>query len=153
MSVFHRIPREDNCGKTGQLAPPLATQTHAGVNPLDRHETFESSILRSCELTRGVLEGRDFERHSRIGPEGWPVLGCRWVARARSEPRALPPLGGGKGNGRGAEGVGPGHREQGNGQHGKRLGAKAITYWTAGEAAEEGEGDQDTGSKPGRGGD
>jgi hypothetical protein len=34
---------------------------------------------------------------------------------------------------------------------GKGFGAKTITYWTAGEAAEEGEGDQDAGSKPGRG--
>jgi len=58
---------------------------------------------------------------------------------------------GGKGNGCGAESVGPSHREQGNGQHGKGVGAKTITYWTASEAAEEGEGDKDAGSKPGRG--
>ena len=74
------------------------------------------------------------------------------VARALAEPRAPTWLGGGKGNGRAAEGVGPSHREQGNGQHGKGFGAKTITYRTAGEAAKEGEGDQDAGSKPGRAG-
>src|SRR5258706_4195309 len=74
-----------------------------------------------------------------------------WVACARSEPRALSSLGGGKGYGRGAEGVGPSHRKEGNGELGKGFGAKAITYWTAGEATEKGEGDQDAGSKPGRG--
>jgi hypothetical protein len=42
---------------------------------------------------------------------------------ASGEPRALSSLGGGKGNGRGAEGVGPSHCEQGNGQHGKGVGA------------------------------
>src|SRR5258707_693304 len=71
-----------------------------------------------------------------------------WVACARSEPRALSSLGGGKGYGRGAEGVGPSHRKEGNGELGKGFGAKAITYWTAGEATEKGEGDQDAGSKP-----
>src|SRR5258707_7532991 len=76
-----------------------------------------------------------------------------WVACARSEPRALSSLGGGKGYGRGAEGVGSSHRKEGNGELGKGFGAKTITYWTAGEATEEGEGDQDAGSKPGRGSD
>src|SRR5258708_39418956 len=52
--------------------------------------------------------------------------------------------------GRGAKSVGPSHREQGNRKQGKGFGAKTITYGTAGEAAEEGEGDQDPGSKPGR---
>jgi len=70
-----------------------------------------------------------------------------WVACARSEPRALSSLGGGKGYGRGAEGVGPSHRKEGNGELGKGFGANAITYWTAGEATEKGEGDQDAGSK------
>ncbi len=56
----------------------------------------------------------------------------------RQQPRALSSLGGGKGYGRGAEGVGPSHRKEGNGELGKGFGAKAITYWTAGEAAEEG---------------
>ena len=56
-----------------------------------------------------------------------------------------------KGSGCGAEGVRPSHGEKGNGQHGKGFGAEAITYWPAGEAAEEGEGDHDPGSKPGRG--
>jgi hypothetical protein len=37
------------------------------------------------------------------------------VGRALGAPRALSSLGG-KGNGRGAESVGPSHREQGNGQ-------------------------------------
>ena len=59
--------------------------------------------------------------------------------------RALSSLGG-KGNGCGAESVGPSHRQQGSGQHGKGFGAKTITYWTASEAAEEGEGDKDAGS-------
>src|SRR6266850_1612840 len=58
---------------------------------------------------------------------------------------------GGKGRGRGAEGVSPSHREEGDGHHGKGFGAEPITYWPAGEAAEEAEGDQDAGSKPGRG--
>jgi len=56
-----------------------------------------------------------------------------------------------RGKGRRAEGVGPSHREQGNGQLGKGFGAKTITYRTACEAAEERERDQDAGSKPGRG--
>src|SRR5260370_35094662 len=56
----------------------------------------------------------------------------------------------GKRKGRGAKSVGPSHREQGNREQGKGFGAKTITYGTAGEAAEEGEGDQDPGSKPGR---
>ena len=42
---------------------------------------------------------------------------------ASGEPRALSSLGGGKGNGRGAEGVGPSHCEQGNGQHSKGVAA------------------------------
>jgi len=67
------------------------------------------------------------------------------VARALDEPRAPTSLGG-KGNGRGAEGVGPGHREQGDGQHGKSLGAETVPYWTAGEPTKKGEGDQDAGS-------
>ena len=72
------------------------------------------------------------------------------VARALDEPRAPTSLGG-KGNGRGTEGIGPSHRQQGNGQHGKGFGAKTITYWAAGEAAEKGERDQGAGGKPGRG--
>jgi hypothetical protein len=67
-------------------------------------------------------------------------LPSAWVACARSEPRALSSLvlslGGGKGYGRGAEGVGPSHRKEGNGELGKGFRAKTITYWTAGEAAE-----------------
>src|SRR5258707_4919079 len=59
-------------------------------------------------------------------------------------------LGGGKPKGRGAKSVGPSHREQGNREQGKGSGAKTITYGTAGEAAEEAEGDQDPGGKPGR---
>ena len=59
-------------------------------------------------------------------------------------------LGGGKRKGRGAKSVGPRHREQGHREQGKGFGAKTITYGTAGQAAEEGEGDQDPGSKPGR---
>ena len=43
-------------------------------------------------------------------------LAPAWVACARNEPRALSSLDGGKGYGRGAEGIGPSHREQGNGQ-------------------------------------
>src|ERR1700730_8946883 len=66
---------------------------------------------------------------------------------------ALSSLGGGKGYGRGAEGVGPSHRKEGNSELGKGFGAKAVTYWTGGEAAEEGEGNQAAGSKPGRGSD
>ena len=69
---------------------------------------------------------------------------------ALGKPRALASLGGGKGSGSGAEGVGSSHREEGNCQHGKGFGAKTITNWTARKAAEEGEGDQDGGSKPGR---
>src|SRR6516162_6932570 len=67
------------------------------------------------------------------------------------EPRVLLSLGDGKRNGRGAEGIGPVHREQANGDHGKGFGAKTIPYRTAGDSTEEGEGDQDTGGKPGRG--
>ena len=74
------------------------------------------------------------------------------VARALEEPRVPTWLGGGEGNGRGAEGVGPRHREEGDGQHGKGFGAETVTYWTAGEPTKEGEGDQDASSKPGRGG-
>src|SRR5258708_33550580 len=55
---------------------------------------------------------------------------------------------GGKGSGGGAQGVSPSDREEGNGQPGEGFGAKAITDWPAGEAAEKGEGDQDAGSKP-----
>ena len=73
------------------------------------------------------------------------------VARAPGEPRVPSSLGGGKVKGRGAEGVGTSHRKERNCEQGKGFGAKTITYRTAGEAAEEGEGDQDTGSKPGRG--
>jgi hypothetical protein len=40
--------------------------------------------------------------------------------------------------------------EQRIGQQGKGFGAKTITYRTAGDAAEEGEREQDAGSKPGR---
>jgi hypothetical protein len=72
------------------------------------------------------------------------------VACARSETRALSSLCGGKGYGRGAEGIGPSHCEEGNGQLGKGFCAKTITYWAAGEAAEEGEGDQDARSNPGK---
>ena len=57
---------------------------------------------------------------------------------------------GGKGNGRGAQSVGPSYREQGNGKHAKGFGAKTVPNWAAGEAAEKGEGEQDAGSKPGR---
>jgi hypothetical protein len=63
------------------------------------------------------------------------------VARALGERRAPTSLGGGKGHGRGAESVGPSYREQDNGQHGKGFSAEAITYWAAGDTAEEGEGD------------
>lgn len=66
---------------------------------------------------------------------------------------ALLSLGGGKCNGRGAEGVNSSHRQQGNGQPCKGFGAEMITYWAAGEAAKEGEGDQDAGNNPGRRGD
>ena len=82
------------------------------------------------------------------GADGSPAPA--WVARALGEPRVLLSLCG-KGNGRGAECVGPSYREQSDGQHGKSFGAEPVTYWTTGEAAEEGEGDQDTGGKPGRG--
>ena len=57
----------------------------------------------------------------------------------------------GQGNGRDTQGVGPSHCKQGNGQYGKGFGAKTITHRTASKAAEEGERDQDAGSKPGRG--
>ena len=77
-------------------------------------------------------------------------IACASVLRALGEPRVPSSLGGGKCSGRGAQGVGSSHREQGNGQHGKGFGAKTITNWTARKAAEEGEGDQDGGSKPGR---
>ena len=53
----------------------------------------------------------------------------------------LSSLGGGKCNDRGAEGVSPSHRQQGNGQHCKGFGAETIPYWAASEAAEEGKGD------------
>ena len=53
--------------------------------------------------------------------------------------------------GRGAKGVDPSHRENGKGQQGKGFSAKTITYRSAGEAAQEGEGEQDAGCKPGRG--
>src|SRR5262249_25539167 len=59
-------------------------------------------------------------------------------------------LGRGKHKARGTKGVRPSDREQGDGQSGKGFGAKTITYRTAGEAAEEGEGNQDARSKPGR---
>ena len=84
---------------------------------------------------------------AKAGARAKPVA---WVARTLAEPRGLTSLGGGKGSGRGAEGVSAGHREEGNGQRGKGFGAEAITYWPAGEAAEEGKGDQDAGSNPGR---
>src|SRR5690348_2987196 len=71
------------------------------------------------------------------------------MLRPSSRPRTLWLLGGC--NGRGAEGVGPSRCEQGNGELGEGFGSKTITYWTAGEAAEEGEGDQGGGSKPGWG--
>src|SRR5258707_9259855 len=103
------------------------------------------------KLAAEKLAERHDLRMSRETLRGW--MRQSWVACARSEPRALSSLGGGKGYGCGAEGVGPSHRKEGNGELGKGFGAKAITYWTAGEAAEEGEGDQDAGSKPGRGSD
>jgi hypothetical protein len=65
------------------------------------------------------------ERCSSRGPVGSPAP--TRVARALAEPRAPTWLGAGKGDGRGAEGVGPSHREQGNGQHGKGFCAKTIT--------------------------
>ena len=61
------------------------------------------------------------------------------VARALDEPRAPTSLGG-KGNGRRTEGIGPSHRQQGNGQHGKGFGAKTVTYRSTGATAEKGEG-------------
>ena len=67
------------------------------------------------------------------------------------EPSAASSLSCGKGKGRGAEGVGPGHREQGDGQHGKSFGAETVTYWTAGEPTKKGEGEQNASGKPGRG--
>ena len=72
------------------------------------------------------------------------------VARAPDEPRAPTSLGG-KGNGGGTEGIGPSHRQQCNGQHGKGFGAKAVTYRATGETAEKGEGEQNASGKPGRG--
>src|SRR5262249_33220742 len=74
-----------------------------------------------------------------------------WVACSGSAARPLSLLGSGKSNRRGAKGVGPSHRENGNGQQGKGFSAKTITYPAAGEAAKEGEREQDAGSKPGRG--
>src|SRR5262249_56540157 len=71
------------------------------------------------------------------------------LARVAARPLSL--LGSGKSNGRGTKGVGPSHRENGNGQQGKGFSAKTITYRSAGEAAQEGEREQDAGSKPGRG--
>jgi hypothetical protein len=49
-----------------------------------------------------------------------------WVARTLGVRRALSSLGGGKGYGRGAEGVGPSHRKEGDGELGKGFGAKQI---------------------------
>src|SRR5215469_3526766 len=60
-------------------------------------------------------------------------------------------LGGDKGKKGGAESVGTSNRKERNREQGKGFGAKTITYWTAGQAAEEGERNQDAGSKPGRG--
>src|SRR5215469_15436839 len=60
-------------------------------------------------------------------------------------------LGGDKGKGGGAERVGTSQRKERNREQGKGFGAKTITYWTTGEAAEEGERNQDAGSKPDRG--
>src|SRR5215469_1375331 len=60
-------------------------------------------------------------------------------------------LGGDKGKGGGAERVGTSQRKERNREQGKGFGAKTITYWTTGEAAEQGERNQDAGSKPGRG--
>ena len=48
------------------------------------------------------------------------------VPRALGEPHASMSLGRGKGKGRGAKGVGPSHREQGNGQQGKSFSAETI---------------------------
>src|SRR6516162_11756928 len=73
------------------------------------------------------------------------------VARALVEPRVPSSLTGDKGKKGGAESVGASHRKERNREQGKGFGAKTITYWTAGEAAEEGERNQDAGSKPGRG--
>ena len=99
----------------------------------------QTSVPLPLQLDRGPLEG----------PMGSPAPAR--VARALEEPRAPTWLGGGEGKGRSAEGVGPSHRQQGNGQQGKGFGAKTVTYRTAGEAAEKGERDQDAGGKPGRG--
>jgi hypothetical protein len=79
-----------------------------------------------------------------IGPAGacrrTDGIACAGRHCARlGESRAPTSLGEGKR--RGAKGVGPSHREQGNGQQGKGFGTKTITYRTADETADEGERD------------
>jgi hypothetical protein len=79
------------------------------------------------------------------------VTALRRDCAGRACCRAMSFLAGGKVNGRRGEGIKPGYREQGGGQHGKGFGAEAVTERPADEAAEESEGDQDAGGKPGRG--
>src|SRR6266404_6469224 len=107
----------------------------------------------TCVVVHPHVEGFDVLRVvQRVDRLLCVLFGQIPLVLRRGEASALSSLvRGGKGGGRGAEGVSPGHREEGNGQHGEGFGAEAIAYWPAGEAAEEGEGDQDAGSKPGRG--
>ena len=147
-------------------------------NPRNRFRGLPSQRSLSCPRS-GVCSGLPaahvnkwhiwLEPRGSIWPREWPesALTGRYagrshsrarhrirsngVARALGEPRAPSLLGGGKGKGRGTEGVGPSHREHRNREQGKGFGAKTITYRPAGETAEEGERDQDAGSKPGRG--
>src|SRR5262249_19614791 len=67
----------------------------------------------------------------------------RLAGRLGQAARPLSLLGSGKSNGRGAKGVGPSHRENGNGQQRKGFSAKTITYRSAGNAAQEREREQD----------
>ena len=101
----------------------------------ERTTGFPKGIKSTCTRQGGEVQCRH--------PEGAPALPASKAVKmgALSVSCALSSLGGGKCNGRGAEGVSPSHRQQGNGQHCKGFGAETIPYWAAGEAAEEGEGD------------
>ena len=103
-----------------------------------------------CDYGNGVVvdtANPDSEYGATLFPRRSPANPRRRRDHVRARPQMrhrvslAPLLGGGKGCGRGAEGVSPSHREEGDGHHGKGFGAEPITYWPAGEATEEGKGD------------
>src|SRR5215471_8528219 len=90
---------------------------------------------RFSRVERGAKRRSDAERAVLVEESMGSPVPAR-VARALGEPRVPSSLGGRKGKGRGAQGVGTSHRKERNCEQGKGFGAKTITNWTARKAAE-----------------